>query len=67
MTISVNNTSMELAIPENVTALLHRLQFHQTRGLAVAVNNLVVPKSEWETHMLNEHDKVTIIRATQGG
>lgn len=67
MTISVNNKPLELVFPENITSVLQRLQFHHVQGLAVAVNNQVVPKSSWETHMLNDHDKLTIIRATQGG
>jgi sulfur carrier protein len=67
MTIWVNNKLVELVSSENITAVLQRLQIDYTTGLAVAVNNEVIPKSTWETHILNEHDKVTIIRATQGG
>ena len=36
-------------------------------GVAVAVNNRVVPRSEWTTAILHEADKVTIIRAVCGG
>ena len=36
-------------------------------GVAVAVNNRVVPRSEWTTATLHEADKVTIIRAVCGG
>jgi len=67
MIISVNNTQLELDTPYNISVVLHNLQFHQTKGLAVAVNNQVVPKSAWEIYQLKENDKVTIIRATQGG
>ena len=37
------------------------------KGIAVAVNNIVVPRTEWQNRILNENDKITIIRATQGG
>jgi sulfur carrier protein len=67
MTILVNNKSLELVCPENITAVLQQLQIDYARGLAVAVNNEVIPKSRWETYLLNQHDKMTIIRATQGG
>ena len=67
MIISVNNTQLELDTPYNISVVLQNLQFHQTKGLAVAVNNQVVPKSAWELYQLQENDKVTIIRATQGG
>ncbi len=38
-----------------------------SKGTAVAVNNSVVSKPEWETFLLKENDKVLIIKATQGG
>jgi sulfur carrier protein len=37
------------------------------KGLAVAVNNTVIPKTAWNNFQLNENDTITIIRATQGG
>lgn len=39
----------------------------ETRGIAVAVNQDVVPKKEWEGFILKENDHVEIVRATQGG
>lgn len=38
-----------------------------TRGIAIAVNNVVIPKINWQHHTLNENDDVLIIKATQGG
>ena len=38
-----------------------------TNGLAVAVNEMVVPKSEWQNTSLQENDRVVLIQATQGG
>lgn len=37
------------------------------RGVAVAVNDEVVPRSQWATHVLRGGDRVELIRATQGG
>lgn len=67
MTISVNNKSLEIELPGNISSVLRHLQLHETSGMAIAVNYQVVAKSEWDTHMLRAHDKITIIRATQGG
>lgn len=67
MTISVNNKPLELGFPNNISLVLHNLQFNQAKGLAIAVNNQVIPKSTWDFYELKENDKVTIIRATQGG
>lgn len=36
-------------------------------GIAVAVNNMVIPKEEWRDTFLANNDKVTVIRATCGG
>lgn len=36
-------------------------------GVAVAVNDTVVPRDQWEDHSLEEEDRIEIIRATQGG
>lgn len=38
-----------------------------SKGIAVAVNNTVVPKNDWKDHILRPNDKIMIIRATQGG
>jgi sulfur carrier protein len=43
---------------ENITSL---------QGIAVAVNETVVPKLQWEQFLLSENDSVTIIKAVQGG
>lgn len=37
------------------------------KGIAVAISNQVVPKTEWGTKVVSEQDEVLIIRATQGG
>ena len=36
-------------------------------GIAVAVNNKVVRKVDWESTMLAEGDKITVITAVCGG
>jgi sulfur carrier protein len=37
------------------------------RGSAVAVNDRVVPRAEWDGTQLVEADRVEVIRAVQGG
>lgn len=36
-------------------------------GVAVALNNNVIPKKNWQTTQLNSNDNILIIKATQGG
>jgi sulfur carrier protein len=37
------------------------------RGLAVAVNGEVVPRTSWETSTVAAGDRVEVLTATQGG
>lgn len=37
------------------------------KGVAVAVNDSVIPKSNWKTHIIQSNDNILIIKATQGG
>lgn len=39
----------------------------KSRGIAVAVNNQVVPKDQWKSTVLQNRDAILIITATQGG
>ena len=36
-------------------------------GIAVAVNNRMVPRAEWNSYTLNEGDRILIIKAVCGG
>lgn len=36
-------------------------------GIAVAVNDTVIPRRSWPTHKLEEGDRVEVITAMQGG
>lgn len=37
------------------------------KGIAIAVNQQVVPRDEWKTFQLNSGNNILIIKATQGG
>jgi len=67
MQISVNDKPIQLPeSPCTVVQLLAHLQM-DSRGIALAINQRVIPKSKWPSHLLEENDQVIIIRATQGG
>ena len=38
-----------------------------TRGVAIAVNNQMIPRAFWEEQKLSEGDNVVVIRAACGG
>jgi sulfur carrier protein len=67
MTVFVNNKDCILTKDANLIQALEHNGISSQKGIAVAVNNTVIPKTDWATKTLNENDKITIIKATQGG
>lgn len=67
MNIYVNNKLHAVNEETTVTQLLEILQPGVQRGVAVAVDNQVVPKAEWEQYRLQSDCKITLIKAAQGG
>ena len=67
MNIYVNNKLTEVPVQASVAAALDSLDLVSQKGIAVAINNNVVPRAEWDSYVLSSEDKVTLIRATQGG
>ncbi len=47
--------------------VLPLLDISRPGGIAIAVNDNVIPKGEWQQYKLQANDKVFVIRATQGG
>lgn len=67
MEVIVNNNPTTTVNNQSIRLLLNELNIASLRGTAVAVNNAVIPKLNWDDHLLKENDKITIIKATQGG
>jgi len=68
MTIMLNGDTVSIdAISMSIEELLHQQQVRSKTGIAVAINDNIIPKSNWEEHQLNENDNILIITATQGG
>ncbi|MCD6012913.1 MAG: thiamine biosynthesis protein ThiS [Flavipsychrobacter sp.] len=67
MNIYINSKPQELSSDSKITDALALLNITAQKGIAIAINNNVIPKSEWDTYILQEEDKVMLIRAAQGG
>lgn len=67
MNVIVNNKTVELPDASGINALLVQLNIASPQGIAIAVNEQVVPKSDWQSCVLNDNDQILLIRATQGG
>ena len=65
--IVVNGEPRQVAVA-NVRTLLSALGYDATgRGLAVALNDEIVPRGEWETTPVAPGDRIEIVGAVQGG
>lgn len=65
MTLTVNDEAVEVDGPITVAALLDRLGY-PNKGIAVAVDWAVIPRSQWDT-ALTDGAKVDVVAAVQGG
>ena len=43
------------------------LNIAEPKGVAVAVNEMIVPKQKWDDAVINENDEIEIVHAVQGG
>ncbi|PKD21933.1 thiamine biosynthesis protein [Salegentibacter salinarum] len=66
ITVNVNNTAHTFNSLSNLQDLLTQLDISET-GIAVAVNNQIISKSDWNRRELGDGENILIIRATQGG
>jgi sulfur carrier protein len=64
ITLNGNNTQFDNNI--SVTQLLKHLGLSEKR-LAVEVNQEIIARSNFDSFILNEHDKVEIVQAIGGG
>ncbi|MDP4209058.1 MAG: sulfur carrier protein ThiS [Bacteroidota bacterium] len=67
MNVFVNNQLQDIPFGMPLSDLLSQLNIFEAKGIAVAVNDEIVFKHQWDSHQLCENDKLTVIRATQGG
>ena len=65
--IYINDSGFPYDKAESLSELFKNLNIDASRGMAVAVNNSIIQKKEWESYLVNDNDKITLIKATQGG
>ncbi|MGV4413568.1 sulfur carrier protein ThiS [Chryseobacterium sp. T1] len=68
MELTINHTKKTFdTLPDNLEALLAIEVPGKTKGIAVAINNRIIPQSIWAATILHNNDSILIITATQGG
>lgn len=67
MKILLNDKPLVVDDGASLQTLLSVRGFASKAGLAVAVNQSVVPAGEWDSCEIVEGDSILLIQATQGG
>lgn len=67
MKVRLNGNEHQVEAGTSIPDVLGILGFDSARGVAVAVDGEVVPRSGWEKFSLSEGMRVEVLRAVQGG
>ena len=67
MRIELNGRAVEITHEATVADAVVASGAEARRGIAVAVEGEVVPRSEWDTTPLHEGQQVEVLHAVQGG
>ena len=65
MRLRVNDKEVETGASN--LSLFFQEQNLPATGIAIAVNNRMVPRTEWDSYVLHEGDSILIIKAVCGG
>ena len=67
MEITVNQKNYNLEDACSVEQMLSAVLHTEAKGIAVAINQNIISKSNWRLHQLKQGDQIMLIKATQGG
>ncbi|MDO8177575.1 MAG: sulfur carrier protein ThiS [Undibacterium sp.] len=65
-TIMLNGAAYPLEKQHSLAALIDTLNL-SGQAIAVAVNRRIIPRAQWQVHLLQAQDKVDVVRAIGGG
>lgn len=66
MKVQVNNKEVELTTGNTISALAAQLDL-PSQGVAIALNNRMIPRSQWAEQEIQYGDSLVIIKAACGG
>lgn len=67
MEITLNEQSQTVPGHFSVQDLMNVFFPGQVSGIALAINQEIIPRSQWTIRLLAPRDSVTLIKATPGG
>ena len=65
--VYINDKEYALEQTQSLSELFQTLNINVEKGVAVAINNKVLPRCDWNKSPVNKNDKIILIKATQGG
>lgn len=66
MNITVNDERYSLDMPVTISQLIIELK-QPSMGVALAINDIIIPRENWNTQMINEGDTILLFQAIAGG
>ncbi len=66
MKLMINDELHHFAAPLTLLDLLEQLN-HSQEGSALAVNQMIIPRHNWSSHMLADGDNILLFQAIAGG
>ncbi|WP_069660217.1 sulfur carrier protein ThiS [Arcticibacter eurypsychrophilus] len=67
MDITVNQKTYSVADVCSLQQIISVVLHSPFSGIAVAINQKIISKNDWESHFLESGDHIIIIKAAQGG
>jgi len=67
MEIIINQQTVSIPPEVTLAEALRDYVLRHPNGIAVAVNETVIPKKRWPTTRLQPNDSIIVIKAAQGG
>jgi len=67
MNITINEKPYRIEGGSTIADALKEARIANQFGIAVAVNNVVIAKTEWEKYIVQKNDNILIINAISGG
>lgn len=67
ITITINEGARHFPHSDSLAAILAQCGLEQSQGIAVALNDEVIPKKNWDGIRVYDQDRILIITATAGG
>ncbi|WP_458024709.1 sulfur carrier protein ThiS [Providencia stuartii] len=66
MRLIINDQPMEFDAPLTVSQLLASLE-RSTVGTTLAINQVIIPRHQWDSHLVNDQDNILLFQAIAGG